>query len=257
MNPLSAKLIGHRGYPLVFPENTLEGIRGALQAGAILVEFDVQLSRDGVPIVYHDATLARTSGQPGSVLDLPAAELVRTGAGEPARFGAEFADVRIPTLEQVSALLAQHPACTAFVEIKEESIERFGASAVVDATVRAIESIRKQAVLISFDREILPACRAHGLPIGWVVRAYDEPTRERLTALAPEFVFANVKRIPPDPVEPWAGAWQWAVYDVVDPAQVLAWLRRGVHLVETWAIGEVLAATDPPRGRASAGQSAK
>lgn len=51
--------VAHRGDPYVHRENTLPSIHSALQAGAGAVEIDVRLTRDGVPVLLHDATLER------------------------------------------------------------------------------------------------------------------------------------------------------------------------------------------------------
>jgi len=54
-------IIAHRGDSYRAPENTLEAARLALAAGAQAWEIDVQLTRDGVPVVLHDETLTRTT----------------------------------------------------------------------------------------------------------------------------------------------------------------------------------------------------
>lgn len=51
--------VAHRGAPYRFRENTLGSLRAALALGADSVEFDVRLTRDGVPVLLHDATLKR------------------------------------------------------------------------------------------------------------------------------------------------------------------------------------------------------
>jgi len=56
-----ALVIGHRGYNVIAPENTLPSFEMALKAGADLVELDYHHSRDGVPVVMHDFTLDRTT----------------------------------------------------------------------------------------------------------------------------------------------------------------------------------------------------
>ena len=53
-------IIGHRGAADLAPENSLEAFERGVEAGADLLEFDVQLTRDGVPVVIHDSTLLRT-----------------------------------------------------------------------------------------------------------------------------------------------------------------------------------------------------
>jgi glycerophosphoryl diester phosphodiesterase len=54
-------ILAHRGDSFHAPENTLEAARAAWQAGAAAWELDVQLTRDGVPIVIHDESLLRTT----------------------------------------------------------------------------------------------------------------------------------------------------------------------------------------------------
>ena len=56
------RLVAHRGYPRRYPENTLLSLLAALEAGAEFVEFDVQMTADGVPVLLHDADLRRTGG---------------------------------------------------------------------------------------------------------------------------------------------------------------------------------------------------
>ncbi|MHB9858731.1 glycerophosphodiester phosphodiesterase [Streptomyces sp. YIM S03343] len=51
--------VAHRGAPYRFRENTTDSLRAALDLGADAVEFDVRLTRDGVPVLLHDETLSR------------------------------------------------------------------------------------------------------------------------------------------------------------------------------------------------------
>jgi glycerophosphoryl diester phosphodiesterase len=59
--------IAHRGASAEAPENTLAAFRRALALGVDGIELDVQVSRDGVPVVFHDATLNRLTGRPGRI----------------------------------------------------------------------------------------------------------------------------------------------------------------------------------------------
>ncbi|HET8725934.1 MAG TPA: glycerophosphodiester phosphodiesterase [Alphaproteobacteria bacterium] len=97
------KVIGHRGAALHAPENTLAGFRKAAALGARMVEFDVKLTRDGVPVVIHDATADRTTNGTGAVRDMDLADLRRLDAG--ARFpNPAFRGERVPTLEETLRL---------------------------------------------------------------------------------------------------------------------------------------------------------
>ena len=53
-------VVAHRGYRGLYPENTFAAFEGAIAAGADMVELDVCLTRDRVPVVIHDTTLYRT-----------------------------------------------------------------------------------------------------------------------------------------------------------------------------------------------------
>ncbi|KAL3481751.1 PLC-like phosphodiesterase [Aspergillus californicus] len=61
--------IAHRGYKAAFAENTMAAFRGAVEVGAQAIETDVHLSKDGVVVIAHDASLKRTFGVPRKVAD--------------------------------------------------------------------------------------------------------------------------------------------------------------------------------------------
>ena len=71
-------IIAHRGCPGLAPENTLAGVRAAVEAGADVVEVDVRLSADGVPVIVHDWHLVRIAGRARRVSSLTAAQLGAT-----------------------------------------------------------------------------------------------------------------------------------------------------------------------------------
>jgi glycerophosphoryl diester phosphodiesterase len=81
LDPLARPVIGHRGNRAHAPENTLESFLEALALGADALEFDLQLSRDGQLVVFHDATLERTTDGHGAVEQHTLAELQRLDAG--------------------------------------------------------------------------------------------------------------------------------------------------------------------------------
>jgi glycerophosphoryl diester phosphodiesterase len=73
--------VAHRGAPYRFRENTLDSLRCALALGADAVEVDVRLTRDGVPVLLHDATLKRLWEHDRPLLSLSAAEVRGLTAG--------------------------------------------------------------------------------------------------------------------------------------------------------------------------------
>ena len=231
------EIVAHRGWATHYPENTMAAICGALDAGARYVEFDVQLSRDGVPVVIHDPTLDRTAGCPGSVMDLDWSELADIEVG-PAD-----APERLSTLADVVEALTAYPASTAFVELKGESIDRFGVDDAVAAVLAAIAPISERCVLTSFDDVALAAARTRGAAaIAWVLTRYDEDSLEHARKLAPEYLFCNHKKLPEDDRRLPAGGWRWVIYEVTTPELARALASRGVGMIETMATGEMLAA---------------
>jgi glycerophosphoryl diester phosphodiesterase len=95
---------GHRGAAAYAPENTMAAFRAGLEAGADLLELDVQRTADGRLVVIHDHTLERTTDGRGPVAAHTLEELRRLDAGS--WFGPSFAGERIPTLEEVAAWAA-------------------------------------------------------------------------------------------------------------------------------------------------------
>ena len=111
INPFPRQLVlGHRGARLELLENTLPSLARAVELGADGVEVDVQIARDGVPIVLHDETLDRTTGVAGRVSRLAWPAIQRlTGAV-------------VPSFEQVAAWAAAAGAWLN-VEIKAAGVE--------------------------------------------------------------------------------------------------------------------------------------
>jgi glycerophosphoryl diester phosphodiesterase len=99
----AADVRSHRGNLLGHPEHTLESYADVVRAGAGLIEIDVQLTADGVPICLHDPTLNRTTTGTGDSTTLTWAQIQLLDAGS--RFGAPFAGRRVPSLEQALAFL--------------------------------------------------------------------------------------------------------------------------------------------------------
>lgn len=90
---------GHRGASLEYPENTMLSFEQAVAQNADWIELDVQLTKDGVPIVMHDSNLRRTTGVDRDIWDVTYDELKDLDAGS--FLSPQFSDQRIPTLNEV------------------------------------------------------------------------------------------------------------------------------------------------------------
>lgn len=70
-------VIAHRTLPRDAPENSLEGVRKAAESGADFVEVDIRRTRDGVPVLLHDATLLRTGWRPRRIRSMTLDDVAR------------------------------------------------------------------------------------------------------------------------------------------------------------------------------------
>lgn len=240
-----AELIAHRGFAARYPENTIAGIAAAVETGARWVEFDIQLSADGIPVLLHDPTLQRTTGQPGIVMDLAIDELRAYTPSEPQRFGEQFGHVRLASVADLMNQLAKWPDVTVFAEIKKESIERFGSRYTVARVLEALHPCMQQCVVISFVAEAIAQARELGAPrVGWAIRQFSNVVRQEATLLNPEFIFCDHAIIPAasskNPRPLWEGPWRWAVYEVSTVEHALELANLGADLIETFEIGELI-----------------
>lgn len=99
------KVIGHRGACAYAPENTLESIHTAADIGAEWVELDVKLTKDGVPIIFHDEELSRTTNGSGLVAETLYEDIKQMEAGS--WFSDSFSGIKIPTLEEAVDVLLE------------------------------------------------------------------------------------------------------------------------------------------------------
>lgn len=144
----------HRGARQHAPENTLPAFELALAQGADGIEFDVQLTADGVPVLIHDETVDRTTDGTGQVAELDFATLRRLDASAGR---AEFGPVRIPTLDEALDLLLPSSAMLN-IELKNTVAPYPGLEEIVLAAV-AERGILERVVLSTFNHDSLKRLR--------------------------------------------------------------------------------------------------
>lgn len=109
------RIIAHRGGGLLAPENTLAALRYARNLGFAAVEFDVKLTTDGVPVLFHDETLERTTDGHGLVAETRFEVITQFDAGS--WFANEFTGEPVPAFAAASAL-CKETGLWANIEIK-------------------------------------------------------------------------------------------------------------------------------------------
>ncbi|MGE5241202.1 MAG: glycerophosphodiester phosphodiesterase family protein [Bacteroidota bacterium] len=234
------QLVAHRGWPRHYPENTLIGIDAAIAAGARFVEVDVQITRDRIPVLFHDRDLRRVCGVDGRVHEYRYDELWAFRAAEPKKFGDRFDEVHIPRLAELGHLLRRSPDVTAFIELKRQSLDQFGTRTMLDLVRRALKPAAAQCVLISYSLEALLAAHRERWPrLGVVVDKWDERNQEIVGAIRPQYLFCDVDGLPRAGRLHMDGT-KLAVFEVTDARVALALAERGVEFVETFEIGEMI-----------------
>ncbi len=152
----STRIIAHRGYSSRYPENTLSAIRAAVDAGADMVEIDVQLTKDNAIVVMHDQSVYRTTNGAGLVKDLTLEQIRSLDAGS--KFDAKFAGELVPTLEE--ALDAVHGKAMLNIEVKNvgsEGARTFMAQQIAALVARRNDTSHVQ--VMAFDSDFMKEMR--------------------------------------------------------------------------------------------------
>lgn len=155
-------ILGHRGASALAPENTLAAFSRAIGDGADGIEFDVRLSRDGAPVVIHDATLKRTGLTDRRVSELTTAQLreVNVGSWFSARTensNVSFLGEKLPTLAQVFELFSANSGLL-YIEMKCEKNEGTTLAAEVVRLTREARMVDR-VVVESFDHAAIAAVK--------------------------------------------------------------------------------------------------
>lgn len=131
--------LAHRGYPKKYPENTFSSFQAALDLSFTHLELDVQLTKDGVPVVIHDTTVNRTTNGKGRVIDYLFDDLRKldAGGGQP-----------IPTLQEVLKLAKGRAKVD--IELKQSGDLYPGLEEKVLGTIREC-GVKDEVFVTSFD----------------------------------------------------------------------------------------------------------
>ncbi|QDV08112.1 Glycerophosphoryl diester phosphodiesterase [Planctomycetes bacterium Poly30] len=220
-------ILGHRGAPREAPENTLASLRRALELGLDGVEYDVRACASGDPVIFHDATLRRTTGMPGRIRDVDLRELYGLDAG--GWFSRRFHGEQVPILDEALGLTSERRGEPPFhmIELKEAGL--------VEPLVQLLAERRPPVPcrVASFRRDVVLEARDRGLPamlLGVLANEYDRrfvrderiaaysvgPGGWRTEAAAEDWSFTE--------------CWAWAIDD---PDELLELCRRPLFGLNT------------------------
>lgn len=207
--------VGHRGDIHQHQENTSAAILASLKGGLSQVEFDIQITEDGVPVLLHDPDLERIHHHADTIFDI----------------NYQQSPIKLESLWELIDNLTPYPNCHCYIEIKHDSIDYWG----IESVLSSIKPLLKTSIkytLLARSQEFLNQARQHGhQSIGANVRHYNEHEKQQLLKLTPDFLVINHERIPASETL-WKGNWQWMIYEVADNTQAQQLLLQGAsHMI--------------------------
>jgi|WetSurMetagenome_2_1015567.scaffolds.fasta_scaffold13522_5 glycerophosphoryl diester phosphodiesterase len=175
------RIVAHRGASGHAPENTSLSFTLALQMKAEYIELDVQMSRDGVPVVFHDSIVDRTTDQKGKIGDFSASELAGMDAGSwfnlafPEKARSEYAGVGVPTLQETLDLV-KNSAVGLYIELKDPERQPPDFESLVLDLIR-LSHFEERVIICSFSRNSLQKIRSLDPTIEVAVLSSDKRDR--------------------------------------------------------------------------------
>lgn len=160
-------VIGHRGAAQRAPENTLAGLHYAGRFGIKQVECDISVAADDVAVVFHDESLARLTGRPGTVLSQTSAQLAQYVVNGPEADG----PTTIPNATAYFNLAADYDLFVHLeIKVHDREVER-----AVLAAVRAVEASRldpRQIRISSFSWDAVMLAKRRFLGCSFAIAAH-------------------------------------------------------------------------------------
>jgi glycerophosphoryl diester phosphodiesterase len=157
------QVLAHRGASAYAPENTLAAFRLAIEQRADWLELDVQQTKDGQLVVFHDLRVERTTNGQGALRDLTLEQVRQLDAGS--WYGPRFAGERIPTFEEVVSLAREQ-------------------------NVRIFPEVKDPRFYPGIEERMAAVIAAHQYEDSTIIQSFDMTSLERLRQLNPQLRLA-------------------------------------------------------------------
>lgn len=188
-------IIAHRGASAYAPENTLAAFQKALSLGASSIEFDVMLSADGEPFVFHDDSLRRTTNGRGNFGEVTSEYLRSLDAGR--WFSKQFSGEKILHFQEIIQWL-NTTELHANIEIKPfRDTARQTSIAVLSHINRYWSNTKPLPLVSSFDMEAMLLCSelAPELPRGLLFDTWDKTWHKKAVEMQCYSLHINKRKL--------------------------------------------------------------
>jgi glycerophosphoryl diester phosphodiesterase len=166
------RIVAHRGFSSIAPENTLIAFQKAIECGADYFELDVHKTKDDSIVVIHDSSIDRTSSNNmnGKIAELNYSDLKSVKVGHPKKFGDTYENEKIPTLRE--ALEMSKGKIKVCIEIKVYGAEKQILEIVNDL------GLNDEVIIFSFHYPVLAKIRQldKNIPILYLINSADKTT---------------------------------------------------------------------------------
>ena len=187
-------LTAHRGWRSKYPENTMRSFIEAMKLDIDGIETDVQITKDGVLVLFHDDTLSRVTGREGMVSDYTYEELLGMRVRN-AKTGATDVILRFEDFLRYFGWRD----LTFAIELKKPGYE----AEVLEMMDRF--SMREKSVITSFKFPCIERVKAlrPDYRVGYLIKGFDEEKNAQMTAIGCEQVCPQAKYLTPETVRAW------------------------------------------------------
>jgi glycerophosphoryl diester phosphodiesterase len=163
---MTLEIIAHRGFSSIAPENTMSSFQSAIAHNADSIEFDLQLSADGMPIIFHDQKLDRITGNFDKVREKTWEELQQIDAGT--WFNPEFSQEKIPSFAEALKTLK-----------KVKKYLYFDVKPYYEWSISDIENL----VNLIINEGVQDKC---------IITSFNEKFLEKFRQVSPEFIIGHI-----------------------------------------------------------------
>ncbi|WP_291259505.1 glycerophosphodiester phosphodiesterase [Fusobacterium sp.] len=185
-----SKNFAHRGFSGRYPENTMLAFQKAVEIGVDGIELDVQLTKDGIPIIIHDETLDRTTTGQGYVIDFTYDELLKLDASY--KFKKNNIINKIPTLNEYLNFIKDYNIITN-IELKTSVNEYPGIEKKVFELIKKYK-LENNVIISSFNhysvlrfKKLAPHIKCGFLTESWLIDAGKYTQKNNIECYHPYF----------------------------------------------------------------------